>query len=52
MAKMKQELVNGVDMTSKLNAKIASIFDEFKASVKLRSYYPQFTIPYDRNNWS
>jgi len=50
-AKVKDSLVDGVDLTAVVSANLAQIYQQFKAAISSRSKYPQFTVPYSPEDY-
>lgn len=45
-AKMKQSMVNGMDLTTIPKANLTEIYNNFKSAINKRSQYPEFVIPF------
>jgi hypothetical protein len=50
-AKVKQSMVNGVDLVSIPKQNLDQIYDLFKNTINKRSQYPEFVIPYNPEGW-
>lgn len=46
-AKIKQSMVNGVDLTALPKGNLAEIYTTFKEAINKRSQYPEFVIPFN-----